>query len=210
MKETIIFDLGGVLIHLNVSRCMQAFEKLMGEENMRMVLGMDIHGEGVKAVSIGCKQLMADYERGLVSTENFVREILPFCAAGTTEQQIIDAWMSMLSDLPAERLAFIDSLREKGHKVYLLSNGNDLHFEYIDRTYGLAPHFDGLFLSQKMHVAKPEKEIFEAVQQDLKLQQKTDIVYFIDDIEANRKAAETFAGWRTFVSVEEFANFFKI
>ena len=118
--------------------------------------------------------------------------------------------MSMLSDLPAERLAFIDSLREKGHKVYLLSNGNDLHFEYIDRTYGLAPHFDGLFLSQKMHVAKPEKEIFEAVQQDLKLQQKTDIVYFIDDIEANRKAAETFAGWRTFVSVEEFAKFFKI
>lgn len=209
MKETIIFDLGGVLIHLNVARCMQAFEKLMGEENMRMVLGMDSLGEGVKAVSIGCKQLMADYERGLVSTENFIREILPFCTPGTTEQQIIDAWMSMLSDLPLERLEYIDSLRSKGHKVYLLSNGNDLHFGFIDRTYRLAQHFDGLFLSQKMHVAKPEKEIYEAVLQALKPLQETEIVYFIDDIEANRKAAEKYAGWRTFASVDDFSAFFK-
>jgi len=36
-----IFDLGGVLIRLDVGRCMRAFEALMGEENMRAVLGMD-------------------------------------------------------------------------------------------------------------------------------------------------------------------------
>ena len=30
-----IFDLGGVLIRLDVGRCMRAFEALMGEENMR-------------------------------------------------------------------------------------------------------------------------------------------------------------------------------
>ena len=36
-----IFDLGGVLIRLDVGRCMRAFEVLMGEENMRTVLGMD-------------------------------------------------------------------------------------------------------------------------------------------------------------------------
>jgi hypothetical protein len=30
-----IFDLGGVLIRLDVGRCMRAFEALMDEENMR-------------------------------------------------------------------------------------------------------------------------------------------------------------------------------
>jgi len=58
-----VFDLGGVLIRLNVARCMRAFEALMGEENMRTVLGMDSRGEGIKAVSVASKQLMADFER---------------------------------------------------------------------------------------------------------------------------------------------------
>ena len=44
-KKIVIFDLGGVLIKLNVNRCMHAFEDLMGEENMRAVLGMDKNGE---------------------------------------------------------------------------------------------------------------------------------------------------------------------
>ena len=31
MRITYVFDLGGVLIKLNVQRCFQAFEKLIGE-----------------------------------------------------------------------------------------------------------------------------------------------------------------------------------
>lgn len=206
MKEVIIFDLGGVLIHLNVERCMRAFETMMGEDNMRSILGMDHLGEGVKAVSIASKQLMADFERGLISTEDFVEQVREYCAPETTNEQIIDAWMSMLADLPTERLDYIDSLREKGHKVLLLSNGNDLHFNYIDRTYGLSAHFDGLYLSQKMHMAKPEKEIFEAVHNDIMNLYAPEKVIFIDDIEANRKAAEKYVHWQTFASVEDFKS----
>ena len=58
-----VFDLGGVLINLNVARCMHAFEELMGEHNMRTILGMDSRGEGVKAVSVASKQLMVDFEQ---------------------------------------------------------------------------------------------------------------------------------------------------
>ena len=202
-----IFDLGGVLIRLNVSRCMQAFEALMGEEKMRAVLGMDSRGEGVKAVSVATKQLMADFERGLISAENFIHEVQRYCRPGTTEQEILDAWMSMLDELPAERLQFVDNLRIKGQKVYLLSNGNDLHFEFINRTYNLEKHFDGLFLSQQMHMAKPEPKIFETVHQSIyeAIQQPlepSDII-FIDDIQTNRQAAEKTVHWRTYESIDE-------
>lgn len=200
MKTVYVFDLGGVLINLNVARCMRAFEALMGEDNMRSILGMDSHGEGVKAVSVATKQLMADFERGLISPDNFIAEVLRYCRPGTTAEQILDAWMSMLADLPAERLQFIDSLRAEGHPVYLLSNGNDLHFDYINRTYALDTHFDGLFLSQKMHMAKPEPQIFEAVH--TAIGHPHDVI-FIDDILANRLAAEQSVYWRTFSGLTE-------
>lgn len=201
-KQIVIFDLGGVLINLNVSRCMKAFEALMGEQNMRLVLGMDTNGEGVKSVSIATKQLMADFERGLISPDHFIAEVLKFCHAGTTPQDVVDAWMAMLADLPAERLAFVDQLRAAGHKVYLLSNGNDLHFDFIDATYHLHNHFDGFFLSHKMHLAKPETAIFEAVKAALPPTDKE--IYFIDDIEINRLAAQQSVGWKTFSSIPDF------
>lgn len=212
-NKIVIFDLGGVLINLNVTRCMLAFEALMGEQNMRAILVMDKNGEGVKAVSIATKQLMADFERGLISPEYFIEHVLQYCRPGTTPQQVIDAWMSMLDDLPQERLDAVDQVRAKGYKVYLLSNGNDLHFNYINQTYHLAPHFDGLFLSQKMHMAKPEQEIYLAVNEQINPPATpakspanspslpAQEILFIDDIEANRLAAEQTVGWTTFPDI---------
>lgn len=193
-----IFDLGGVLIHLTVERCMHAFESLMGEQNMRAVLGMDRNGEGVQAVSVATKQLMADFERGEISSACFVDEVLRYCKPGTTAEEVREAWMAMLGDLPTERLEAVDQLRAQGHPVYLLSNGNDLHFEFIDRTYGLRKHFDRCFLSQEMHLAKPEQAIYEAVQRviDTDHPGQKEII-FIDDLEVNRLAATRYVKWQT-------------
>jgi putative hydrolase of the HAD superfamily len=209
-----IFDLGGVLIKLNVNRCMHAFETLMGIENMRSVLGMDANGEGqttsangrpkdnTEAVSIAAKPLMAEFERGLIEPAAFVNEVLRFCKTGTTAEEVTDAWMSMLDELPQERLDFVDSIRAQGHRVYLLSNGNDLHFDFINEIYHLNQHFDRFYLSHKMHMAKPEKAIFEAVQQDIQKEHpECTRVLFIDDIAVNRKAAEQFVGWTTFPDI---------
>ena len=204
-----IFDLGGVLIKLNVGRCMRAFEALMGEANMRAVLGMDSRGEGIKAVSVASKQLMVEFERGLISSEKFIEEVRKYCRPETTAQDVIDAWMSMLDELPAERLQVVDALRAKGHPVYLLSNGNDLHFDFINRTYHLDSHFNGLFLSQKMHMAKPEPQIYQAVQEaindQLPITNHQYPVIFIDDIEANRLAAEQTVHWQTLANLSDIA-----
>ena len=39
--NTIVFDLGGVIIDLNVPRCVANFKRLMGEDNVRNILGID-------------------------------------------------------------------------------------------------------------------------------------------------------------------------
>ena len=176
----------------------------MGEQNMRLVLGMDAQGEGVKSVSVASKQLMADFEQGLISPDQFISEVLQFCHAGTTRRNVIDAWMAMLADLPSERLEFVDQLRAAGHKVYLLSNGNDLHFDFIDATYHLHDHFDGFFLSHKMHLSKPDAAIFKAVM--AALPPTDEDICFIDDIEVNRLAAHQTVAWKTFSSIPDFQH----
>ena len=202
-KPIIIFDLGGVLINLNVPRCMQAFSNLIGEENVRNILGMNKDGEGIEAVSIASRQLMKDFERGLVTTDDFVAALLQYAPSGTTSDQIREAWFAMLEDLPQERLDYLAQLRQQGYRLYLLSNGNDLHWTYIDKRYCVSSYFEQVFLSQVMHCAKPEEEIFRRVQDDI----GKDPILFIDDLPQNRQAAEHFVSWRTFPDILSLQQF---
>ena len=200
-KNTIVFDLGGVIINLNVPRCVANFKRLMPEENIRNVLGIDDEGEGVVAVSAATKQLMHDYEYGNISTDTFLQTLQEYCYAGTTIDQIRAAWLSMLADLPQERLDYIASLRVKGYRTILLSNSNELHWQPIWEQYHLGSYFDAVFASQQLHMAKPNKEIFEQVVREAHIDAERTI--YVDDLDKNRKAGEQFAGWQTVESIEE-------
>lgn len=199
--NTIVFDLGGVIINLNVPRCVGKFKRLMGEANVRNVLGIDDEGEGVVAVSAATKQLMHDYEYGNISTDDFLKSLQEYCYAGTTIEEIRAAWLSMLDELPQERLDYIASLRKKGYRTVLLSNSNALHWDPIWEQYQLGSYFDAVFASHHLHMAKPNKEIFEHVVREAKIDSAHTI--YVDDLEKNRKAGEQFAGWKTCESIEE-------
>lgn len=200
-KNTIVFDLGGVIINLNVPRCVANFKKLMTEENVRNVLGIDDDGEGVVAVSAATKQLMHDYEYGNISTDEFLNTLQAYCFEGTTVEQIRAAWLSMLDTLPQERLDYIASLRKKGYSTILLSNSNELHWDPIWEQYNLGSYFDAVFASHHLHMAKPNQEIFDHVVREAKVDCPHTI--YVDDLEKNRKAGERFAGWETVGSIED-------
>ena len=201
MTKNLVFDLGGVIINLNVPRCVSNFKRLMPEKNIRNILGIDEDGEGVVAVSAATKQLMHDYEYGNISTDGFLQTLQEYCFPGTTIEQIRDAWLSMLDELPQERLDYIKSLRSKGYKTILLSNSNELHWQPIWEQYRLGDYFDAVFASQQLHMAKPNKEIFEHVVKCTHIDPSQTI--YIDDLEKNRKAGERFAGWQTVASIDE-------
>lgn len=207
MYNTVVFDLGGVIINLNVPRCVESFKRLMPEENIRNVLGIDDEGEGVVAVSAATKQLMHDFEYGNISPEEFLTTLQKYCFEGTTQEQIHAAWLSMLDTLPQERLDYIASLREKGYRTILLSNSNELHWEPIWKQYRLGEYFDMVFASHHLHMAKPNKEIFEHVVREARVDCAHTI--YVDDLEKNRRAGELYADWRTCSSIEELAEIVK-
>ena len=201
MINTAVFDLGGVIINLNVPRCVENFKRIMGEANVRNILGIDDEGEGVVAVSAATKQLMHDYEYGNISTEDFLQTVLSYCHPGTTIDEVRAAWLSMLDELPQERLDYIASLRQAGYKTVLLSNSNSLHWDPIWEQYNLGSYFDAVFASHHLHMAKPNREIFEHVVREAHID--CDKTIYVDDLEKNRAAGEKYAGWQTVASIDE-------
>ena len=192
---TIILDMGGVLMQHNMPECITRFTSILGEENMKTILGLASNGEGV------ADSLMEQYERGEISTDCFVDTILQYSKEGTTREEVIAAWNSMHGGIPLERLEQIKKWKETGHQLYLLSNNNDLHWNDIHSKYDMSI-FEHCFASHLMHMSKPYSRIYEAVDRQLREWECEQPFHFVDDIEINRKIAEKI-GWKTFATIYE-------
>ena len=193
MIKTIIFDLGGVLIDVDMNRCFHNIK----------ALGVDVESltktssESNAPVSTVCEGItisgaLHEYQIGKIPTDKFISMIQQISTPGTTRQQVLDAWNSCLLTLPKYKLDFVKQLRNEGYATYLLSNTNDAHWKYTLKTSFPEPaenYFDKLFLSQEMGMAKPDIEIYAEVLRQIGT--PADKCLFIDDSSANCKAAET-------------------
>ena len=203
---TIILDMGGVLMNHNMPECIARFTDILSEEKMKTILGLASNGEGIG------DSLMEQYERGDISTDTFIDGILQHAQRPATRAEVIAAWNAMHGGIPEERLQRIQSWKDAGHRLFLLSNNNELHWEHILSQYDMSM-FEHCFASHLMHMSKPDPRIYQAVDHQLKnnfckeefliLNSKFKI-HFVDDIAINRKAAEQL-GWKTYETIYEVA-----
>lgn len=180
--KNLIFDFGGVLVNLNQPRCIKAFQDL----------GLNVVPYLNHYLSQG---LFLKMELGEIAPKDFWEEVrLQFHAPELKDEQLTDAWNSMLETIPVERLQMLRHLREKYAHIFLLSNTNVLHWEKGKRLFmaegkTVKDYFDRIFLSCDLHLSKPDTKIF------LKVLKKTTIkpeeTLFIDDSKENCKAAES-------------------
>ena len=192
LPENLIFDLGGVLIDLDVGRMLKGFEGVGLDPRMFMAESAEKGATTVcEGMSVG--QLLSDYQTGDITTEELLETILPECRPGTTQEQLVEAWNHCLVSIPEERLKTVRRWREKGHRTYMLSNTNDLHWRYISTRcfggegLGLEDCFDGVFLSHEMRLAKPDAEIYRSMLQRLGV--RAEDCWFVDDAQVNVEAA---------------------
>jgi len=89
-------------------------------------------------------------------------------------------------DYYEDTLNIINTLRNNGKKVYLLSNLRKIDFEYLKKDIDISI-FDKSFLSYEMNLIKPQKEIYETVIEDLNINPNN--IYFFDDNSANINSA---------------------
>ena len=192
---TIILDMGGVLMNHNMPECIARFTDILGEEKMRTILGLATNGEGT------ADSLMEQYERGDISTDAFIDGIMQHAQRPTTREEVIAAWNAMHGGIPAERLQHIQQWKDAGHRLFLLSNNNDLHWHHILSLYNMSM-FEHCFASHLMHMSKPDLRIYEAVDQQLHAWNCESPFIFVDDIAINRETSEAL-GWKTYETIYE-------
>ena len=125
--------------------------------------------------------------------ENPIKKIDNAIASGSATPTPQSGMAITFGEIPKERLDMILDLRRRGFHTHLLSNTNDLHWEEIKRLYfstegyTCADLFDNIFLSQEMHLAKPDPEIYHvAIRQ---IGRPAEQCLFVDDTLINVEAA---------------------
>ena len=160
-KKVLVFDLGGVLIDLHLERSFAALVELGADSSI------------LTEKECLMNSRMMQYDRGDISTEEMFSYIASQLPAATREAMgpELDAvlrkvWNMMLGSYAPYKFSRIKELREKGYRVVMLSNTNDAHWGPIEEKFlaqtgePLSDFFDAFYLSYRMHLRKPEKEIF--------------------------------------------------
>ena len=179
--KNIVFDLGGVLVDLDFKAAINGLQKAGFAKVKEQLQSFDREG------------IFQKFELGEMTAEEFRTAIRENSTVTLTDEEIDALWNAMLLEIPREKLELILDLRGK-YMVYLLSNTNSIHWDYVCknafnyRGFRVNDYFEETFLSYEMHLAKPDKAIFEKVLQDANLLAEETL--FIDDSEANCKAAE--------------------
>ena len=181
--KNIIFDLGGVVIDLDRQRAADALEAL-GITDAPLLLG-EYEQKGPFLL----------LETGHYTTADLFDNLIPRCRPNTTCAEIRDAFERFLVKIPIERLQAIRELREKGFRLFVLSNTNPLMYNHwIDlafRQVGLSinDYFDGIVTSFQEKRCKPDPEIFRNVVDRYKLDPKETLM--LDDSAKNCESARS-------------------
>ncbi len=187
MIETIIFDMGKVLIPFDFSRGYRALEpytSLTAEEI---------------PVELSKTDLVNRLESGQIEPLPFFDELRRILKADMTYDQFCQIWSCIfLPDILIPE-PFIEKLKDR-YRVMVLSNTNAIHFEMVSVNYPILKHFHHLVLSHEVGAMKPEPKIYAAAIANA--QCPADRCFFTDDIpayvEGARKAglnAEQFLGF---------------
>ena len=171
--KNIIFDFGGVIIKVDYHRLVNAFIKL-GVKDFDKLYSQANQGK-----------LFDDFEKGLLSADEFRKRLKSISNVPLTDEQIDDAWNAILINLPAENIELLRQLKTH-YRLFLLSNTNEIHekafTEMMVHDFGknvLPDVFEGIYFSHRVHKRKPDAEIFEQVLKENNLSASETL--FIDD-----------------------------
>ena len=117
--KNIIFDLGNVIMDLDIPRTWESFKHLLGED----------FEKNLQKISPD-KDIFIEYEVGRLTEEEFFATLRRATDATVSIKSLKEAWNAMLLNIPPERLEMLEELKKK-YTVYLLSNTNHTHLEFL-------------------------------------------------------------------------------
>ncbi|MEQ9425803.1 MAG: HAD family phosphatase [Cyclobacteriaceae bacterium] len=177
--KTIIFDLGGVIIDLDVKASIDQLAMLTGIEGNKILEEYDFFKQ---------------FEKGQLTDEEFRKQLQNISQNELSVQQIDNAWNAMLIDIDPRKLQIVKALSSR-YQTIVLSNTNNIHVQGFNEILfmktgerDLNKFFDTVYYSHDLKMRKPDLEIYEYVLNQHEL--KPEETLFLDDNKVNLDAAQ--------------------
>jgi putative hydrolase of the HAD superfamily len=179
--KNIIFDLGGVILNIDLRKTQDAFTAL-GVKNIDEVFRMGHIDSFFKS-----------YETGAIDDTAFIASVQNLAGIKLAPEIVIEAWNALLIEFPPERINFLKKIRSK-YRLFLLSNTSALHHtrfhEIFKQEFGgsLDDLFDKAYYSHIIKLHKPDTASYKLIIDENRLDPGETL--FIDDSAANVEGAE--------------------
>ena len=174
--KAIIFDMGGVIVDLDIEDCKRAFKEYLGYYRIDELID-PCHQKGI----------YGDLEEGKISGDEFRRIVLQDSDPGALAENVDKAMWHILTGISPYKVEMLKRLSES-YDLYLLSNNNPVclpRAKAIFENAGipLEKIFRKCFYSFEMKALKPSETFYKAVVREIGI--PAEQMFFIDDSQKN-------------------------
>lgn len=178
--KALIFDMGGVLVDLDMDACRNAFKYDLGFDEIEQILD-PCHQKGV----------IGDLEEGRITGDEFRDYVIAGSRPGVTREDVDQAFYKILVGIAPYKIDMLRKLSEK-YDIYMLSNNNEVAIKrsremFEEAGFSMNSDFKKCYLSYQMKMLKPSEGFYKAVMSDIGLPASE--MVFVDDSQRNVDAA---------------------
>ncbi|MCK5529157.1 MAG: HAD family phosphatase [Kiritimatiellae bacterium] len=175
-KQSILFDLGNVVVDWDINRLIQNLEL---SESKKSLVKKELFNN----------HYWTDLDQGIITEEEVTQRIAEKSDLTIPElEYCFLAAKQSLIDIP-ETITLMEELHSAGIKMYCLSNMSIETYRFIEK-HKFFNYFQDIVISGFIKVIKPHSEIFQHMLDKFAL--KPEEITFIDDSYVNIKTAEKF------------------
>ena len=174
--KALIFDMGGVLVDLDMDACKKAFKEGLGFNEIDEILD-PCHQKGI----------IGDMESGDVGPDEFRDYVMKRSRPGVTPDDVDHAFHKILVGVEPYKFDLLHRL-SKDYDLYILSNNNPVALRraseiFSEGGFPMETSFRKCYFSYQMKTVKPSEKFYKTVIADIGL--PVEEMLFIDDSKAN-------------------------
>jgi glucose-1-phosphatase len=173
--RAIIFDIGRVLIRVNVARATSG-----------LAAGLPLSPEEIWS-ALERDPRWPDWQEGRISPRDWHLHLSRRLESRLSFEQFVEVWNRVLDPTPIHENAFLENLGKK-YRLGVLSNTDPLHVDHMERTFGFLSLFHVHIYSCRVGACKPSALIYKEALRACKVQAEEAV--YVDDVPAYAQAAE--------------------
>ena len=173
--RAIIFDIGRVLIRVDISRIKDG-----------LAVGLPLTPEEVWS-AIEKDPRWLDWQEGRISPRDWHLHLTKRLGVSLTFEQFSEVWNRALDPHPIHSESFLENL-SKNYRLALLSNTDPIHMSHEEVRFPFFRFFPTRIYSYRVGASKPDPVIYRQALQSCKV--RAEEAVYIDDIAAYAEAAQ--------------------